>query len=597
MAQKIIGLDIGSWSIKAMVMQSSLRKMALAEMREHHLPTDAFGSPLPGELSSSIRAVLAGLDADAIVAGVPGVQVLLREIELPFADEKSVTPVLAFRLDGLLPRPVETMVYDWHVLRKEADMTLLLCPAADKNWLDGWLKEVRAGGAEPRQLTLTMLAVENLATHLDLGQGEEPVAFVDLGHRSTQVTVLRGGRIEAVRAISRGGHQVTQAIAKGLEVAYPDAERLKHTVLRLDGEMRGGGLDEHQLVVMQRAAAMALEPLLRDLKMTLDSLGQRGGRPTRMVVFGGTARLTGLTQVLGEYLGIEVERPRPSGVMWNDVALDERVLEVGLPATGLALEYVADAVHHRVNLRRGDMGSASDFSAIRAKAGWIGAFLVILLAVFFVRKAMRISTLSDHEQQLAERLDEYADRVLGQKTDETLPVMDRFDDVVATVLTVPEDETSQVYPQMTAFHLFFEVTRIQRGVNDEGQPPAPEEPETEDEDGNPLPPKPKVDTPPVPVAEKQMVELNSFAADVKTPTTMAATISGSGYDIVTIEKFAERLRQHACFKKVDRQETKKTTNPNRNGWTDFTIKVDVKCDLPGEENVGRAETPRATGAE
>ena len=94
-----------------------------------------------------------------------------------------------------------------------------------------------------------------------------------------------------------------------------------------------------------------------------------------------------------------------------------------------------------------------------------------------------------------------------------------------------------------------------------------------------------------------MVELTSFAADVKTPTTAAATISGSGYDIVTIEKFAERLRQHACFKKVDRQETKKTNNPNRAGWTDFTIKIDVKCDLPGEENVGRADSTRAAPAE
>lgn len=597
MAQNIIGLDIGSWSVKAMVLQSSLRRMALTELREHHLPTDAFGSPLVGETSSAVRAVLADLDADAVVAGVPGLQVLLREVELPFADEKSVTPVLAFRLDGLLPRPVETMVYDWHVLRKEPDRTQILCPAADKNWLEGWLREVRAGGAEPRQLTLTMLTAENLATHLASHDGavaaEEAVALVDLGHRSSQVTLLRGGKVDAVRAISRGGHQVTLAIAKAFELAYPDAERMKHTALTLDPR----AAQDPELRTLQRAAASALEPLLRELKMTLDSFRQRGASPSRLIVHGGTARMTGLIEVLADYLGVPVESPRVLGAIWNDVATDERVLEVGLPAAGLALEYVADAEFHRVNLRRGDMGSVSDFSALRARAGWIAAFLVALLAVFFVRKAMRISTLSDHEQQLAERLDEYAERVLGAKTDPTLPVMDRFDEVVETVLTRPEDETSQVYPQMTAFHLFFEVTRIQRSINDEANPPAADAPEEEDEDGNPLPPKPQEPTAPTPVAEKQMVELNSFSADVKSPTTAAATISGSGYDIVTIEKFAERLRQHACFKKVDRQETKKTNNPNRTGWTDFTIKVDVKCDLPGEEDVGRAETPRSTPAD
>ena len=77
MAQRIIGLDIGSWSIKAMVLESSLRRMSFMEMREHHLPVDAHGMPLPGELPAAIRAVLKGIDVDVLAAGVPGVQVPL----------------------------------------------------------------------------------------------------------------------------------------------------------------------------------------------------------------------------------------------------------------------------------------------------------------------------------------------------------------------------------------------------------------------------------------------------------------------------------------------------------------------------------------
>ena len=38
------------------------------------------------------------------------------------------------------------------------------------------------------------------------------------------------------------------------------------------------------------------------------------------------------------------------------------------------------------------------------------------------------------------------------------------------------------------------------------------------------------------------------------------------------------LRQYPCFKKVDRQDTKKTANPNHPNWTDFTIKIEVRCD-------------------
>src|SRR5262245_60332054 len=118
MAQRIIGLDIGSWSVKATVMESSLRRISFVELREHHVPTDAHGMPLAGALAPAIKAVLAGLDVDVLSAGVPGVQVLLRELSLPFADEKRVAPILGFQLESLLPRPLETMVYDWHLLEK-----------------------------------------------------------------------------------------------------------------------------------------------------------------------------------------------------------------------------------------------------------------------------------------------------------------------------------------------------------------------------------------------------------------------------------------------------------------------------------------------
>jgi len=433
------------------------------------------------------------------------------------------------------------------------------------------------------------------------------VAFVDLGHRATQISMVRHGKVEAVRAISRGGHQVTQAIAKALGIAYHDAERVKHEELRLDltaGQPhRGSGqLGEDEQHRVARAAVSAIEPLLREVKMSIDALGKRGERPRRIVLMGGTSRIIGLDRLVEEYLGVEVAQPVLKGIVWNDLMANERVKEVGLPAAALALEYVADATPHRINLRRGDMGSLSDFSAIRARAGWIAAFLALVLVVFFARKVMRISTLEGHEEQLAVRLDEYAEDVLGKKTDPEIPIADRFAEVFETVTSRPESETEQVYPQMTAFKVFFEVTRIQKAVNDEAQPASDggDEPLEEDEDGLPIPPKPNPEAaapaaPPT-AADKHMVELNAFSADVKTPTTGAATISGSGFDIVTIEKFAGRLKQFPCFKKVDRQETKKTNNPNRPGWTDFTIKIDIKCDLQGEPEVVRAEGARGAAA-
>ncbi len=633
MAQRIIGLDIGSWSIKAMVMESSLRRMSFVELRQHHLPVDAYGMPLPGELGPAIKAVLARLDVDVLTVGVPGVQVLLRELNLPFSDEKRVAPILGFQLESLLPRPLETMVYDWHVLKKTPDGAQLLCPAADKQWLEQWLTEVRTGGTEPRHLTLSALAMGNLAPHLDLSEaGDKPIAVIDLGHRTTQVTMLKNGEVEAIRALSRGGHQVTQAIAKALGVAYADAEHIKHLELDLSGETPAGVTpQEHARRV--KVALQALEPILRELKMTVDAMtaaklrqGSGAGfgasaaaaaaaSPTAgtamveaagnltglggVILCGGMSRLPGMAALIEQLLDAPVFSVKPKGPLWETVAQTPGLMDVGLAASALALEHMRDSDPHRVNLRRGDMSLVSDYGALRARAGWIAAFLAILLVIFFVRKVMRVSTLEEQQAQLAARLDEYGDNTLGEKPDPELEVKARFETVLDLVTSPPGSETDEVYPSITAFKVFYEISRIQKALNDDADRTAAaksgggtggkdfEEPE-EDELGLPKPPtEPVPAAAPEPVADKKQVELNSFAADLKTANSGSATLAGSAFDIVTVENFVTKLKEFGCFKKVERQETKKTSNANHPNWTDFTIKIEVKCDL------ATAPAPRA----
>jgi hypothetical protein len=352
---------------------------------------------------------------------------------------------------------------------------------------------------------------------------------------------------------------------------------------------------------LQQAAMQALEPLLRELGMTVDALNRPSEKFERVVLIGGTSRMRGFDGLIEDTLGIPVTRPSLRGPLWGEHITDERIRDLGLPAMALALEQIVDARGHRVNLRRGDLGGLSDFSAIRAKAGWIAAFLALLIVVFFVRKAVRISTLEGHEQLLAEKLDEQSEKLLGEKPDTEVAVVDRFRNMREAVGEGSKAETEQIYPQMTAFRIFYDVTRVQREVNLAAEPPKPgaEDPMEEDEDGLPKPPsKPAEPAPAVPAAEKHQIELSSFAAEVKSPTSAAATLGGSGFDIVTIENFVSKLRAHKCFKQVDRQETKKTNNPARPGWTDFTIKIDVGCSTPIEPKTAKTEpTEKGKSAE
>jgi len=590
MAQRIIGLDVGAWSVKAVVLESSLRRSVCVGYHEHHLPVDKDGQPILGEVEASIAAMLRGLDRDGVVAAVKGTDVLMREVALPFADDKRVQSVLGFQLESVLPRSLDDVVYDYQVLREEEDGATLLCSAIDRSKLEPWIATLKGSGADPRVLTTTGLAAEHLLGHVAADTQDKSVAFVDLGHRTTTVTLLRDGRVEAVRTISRGGHQLTLALAKGLDLDYAAAEAIKHEGVRFDGYLPGGvGEQEHA----QRAklVARALEPLLREVRTTVHAHAERLGHPiASAVIYGGTAQLPGVQQLMERVLDVPVATAAPAGALWEGSERAESVLTTGLSALALALRAVADAARHHVNFRQGDHAYASDFNALRGRFVGIGIFALVLLALFFGRRYLEKGRLETQQTNLIAELDTFSEQVFGTTFEAGEDPLVKFTTAEQAVLNPPEAVGQSLYPSMTAFAVFYDATEVLAAFNEAAPTVATEDAGTE------TPPADGEEAAPTPTAERKQVELTAFTADVKSITQdfQTATMAGVGYDVPTIEGFRKKLAGHRCFRKVEQQgDTKPVRYGERQGWKEFTFKLEIKCDKPGDETAKEpvAEAP------
>ena len=591
MAQRILGLDIGAWSVKATVVESSLRKTSVVAFREHHLPVDAAGAPLADGLRPAVQALLEGLEYDTVASAVPGAQVLTRELELPFSDPKRIAQVLPFQLEALIPRPLDQLSHDYQVVgRKEAGVQLL-CAAIDRGQLRDFINRAKAAGVDPRTVTLAAAAVENVAPHLDPAARPSPDGapradvLIDLGHRATTATVVRDGRLVAFRTIARGGFQLTQALARDLGLAFADAEAWKHQSVTADPEALEGETDE-QVLKASAIVQAALEPLLRDLRVSVDALATRVGLPIRAAtLIGGGAALEGLPEVLSDALGIPAERATPHGndSLWGaDVASNPAASCSGALAAALALEPLEADDAHRVNLRTGEFSYGSDFEAIRAKAGWIAAFLGLLLVLNFVRQWVLIGTLEDQEALLGARLEEHMGFMLGEPgfAADQAEIRDRFRIATELVDAPPADETRDLYPGMTAFNAFYTVTRVQHEVN-EGLLPD----DMFDDDGVAQPGT-------QPITELKQLELQAFNTDGK-----SVTIMGTAFDIDVIEAFKAKLAEVPCFKSVERQDTKATSNRERPNWRDFTLKAELKCAPAAAERTAGAPAGGKTAEE
>lgn len=593
MAQTVIGLDIGSWSIKAAVLEMSLRRFTLLEFREHHIPTDPQGQPLEEELAIAVGATLSGIkDKAEIITAVPGSRVLNREIELPFSDEKRIKSVLGFQLEGQLPKPLDELVYDHVVLEKTDDGAKLLCSAVDRGWLTGFLADLKEAGADPKLVNLDTVSLVQLMPHLDLtplalpqhgieiptlGEDGETtegaVAMVDIGHTTTSITIVRGDQIEAVRTVGVGGHHMTLALMNATGVDYGQAETIKHRQIRLDGFVPPDVTeqDHAQLVSL---ISPTLSRIVREVRTTIHAHAHRSGhRVERIVAFGGTTRMPGLVDTLREALAMHIDQPRLSTAEWSKMQPEPTVDAVLPKAASLALSLVGDSRGKALNFRQGELAYESDFKAFRDRAAWLAILGVIFLAIFFGRQWVRLGQLEDNHAQLTSELEEFSEKVLGSRQSD-------FKAVLAKLSKPPEVDTQDVFPEMTAFRAFYEISAAQETVNQMEvaglgagtKPPGPKDDEEgeEGEEGD----KEEEDS-------GYKLEFSDVDLDLK-----GAMIKGEVNSLEALEELRELLEKRECFREVEVTDTNRIRFKHRAGWLRFTIKIAIQCTVPEEDDKG-----------
>ena len=573
MAQTVIGLDIGSWSIKAAIFDSTLRAFSLVDVIEHRVPRTPDGTPADTSLRDLVRATLRSVDDyDALATSIAGGRVLSRELELPFSDERRIRSVLGFQLEGKLPGDLDSLVYDYSLIEEDEESARLFCPAVDRDWLVGMLDELKEGEADPRVVTLATLGYGRLLKHLG-GDPEETVALVDIGHEETTVAIVSDGVVQFTRAIGRGGHQLTLALAEALELDYGEAERIKHQSVRLDGTsaaIEGDGTSARYAQIVSDALA----PTLRDIRLTLHAHGQRGGeRVDRVYLFGGTCRLPGIEDVVAKDLELPIQIPVISRQPWSQLAMDPQA-QVSIPAAvGLGLRLVDEASGESLNFRQGDLAYESDFKALRDRAGFLIVIAFLLISGYFGRQVLELQALEAHHGQLTAALEDFSENVLGERRDS-------FDKVKKQLLKPVKKEDEPIFPEASAFRSFYDVTTVQHAVN--GIEIANEEPDEGSEDPDD--------------AEKKSgyeVELKQVQADLKN-----MFLKGEANDIEAVEAFTSELKKNTCFSEVETSETTRISFGDRQDWLRFQLKVEIDCQEPEpEKKEGASEQPSKKEAE
>jgi general secretion pathway protein L len=456
MAQTIIGLDIGAYSVKVATITASFRAFTWTNYREITIPHSERDQPeraaahALAEVSSDLKAVGA-----VVVCGLPGYKVMSRFISLPFDDPKRIDSVLGFELEGQIPLSVEQMVYSYQVTGKnEEGQSEVFAAAVQREYMSRYMDTLKEAGVDPRILTLDTTSYLNLYDHL-VGAGT--VAFLDIGHRSTNVCVVQEGQLRMARSIGRGGMAVTQAIANELSLDFEEAERHKHE----EGAVPFGPTPVNTQVA--GLVEEALRPLVLGVNQSLRAYEREHSDVVgKVLVMGGGARIRNLLPWLELQLNMSVQRAAFETLEFNRSSEQSPDISSAGKGVGLALTQVAGSKHlNTLNFRRGDFAYEGDFEFIKDKFKVLMAMAAVLL--------IAASAYAYERNSNAQQVLDYQYKLLGDFSEQHMD--ERYTSFKKTLKDLtkassPEDEMN-FFPPMTAVAVLEKITAIQMAINNE----------------------------------------------------------------------------------------------------------------------------------
>jgi type IV pilus assembly protein PilM len=367
--KNVLGLDLGSHSVKAVELQQTLRGMEVVQLRE--LARDDEQASLPELLQHFVH--LHRLSTEHVVTALPGDSLSSRRLSFPFAERRKLAQAVPFAVEGDLPFDLDSVVVDWEIVggdRSRADVVATIAPRAEVSKL---LAELDVAGCPPHTVEAEGLCLGNLAAIFDL-PGVRLLA--DLGHRKSTFCLLVNGRAVAARTVRVGGRHISEALAEDRSLSLEDAELVKCE----EGVFDGGGLGTSPRVeaVLDR---IAREVARTEASLEQITVGAASGRVEGLTVFGGTAQLDGLDRYLAERTGIPSERlglPR-EGSSAGFVAGGPPILYA--PAIALALRGTPRAAT-RTNFRQDEFAVRLDLGRFRRDFRWTGWFAAAAVALW-----------------------------------------------------------------------------------------------------------------------------------------------------------------------------------------------------------------------
>jgi type IV pilus assembly protein PilM len=333
--ESVLGLDIGSHTIKAVQIERSLRGRSLGLVAAIELSPKGIASEdkLEEIKVAALRKIIRLVDTryTKIVTSLGGSSVVVRHMKLPLLSKKKLFSSIQWEVRRHVPFKEQTVV-DSQILstdKKNRQMDVLVA-AATKEKMDVLIGVLSKADVKPNIVDIDALAVTNSVLGANNMRDGETLVILDIGDGSTTLNTFCNSAPFFSRVISIGGSRFTKGLQGMLQVGYQEAEAIKK--------------GEDPAINPLELIKDIVDGLIEEIRQSLMYNKRQTGRGVfdKIILTGGSASFKGLSPYMAEQLEIPVEvfdplkKLRVDGQVFPAAQLETFAPQLTL-AAGLAL--------------------------------------------------------------------------------------------------------------------------------------------------------------------------------------------------------------------------------------------------------------------
>jgi type IV pilus assembly protein PilM len=319
-SENAFGLDISELSLKLIKLKYKRNQVFLESFNEMAI--------LPGLIvDEEIKKPekLAGL-INKLVKTSKGKKIYQREVVSVLPEPKtfiklirisspkegiSLAEAIKKEAEHHIPLPIEEMYLDWQIIKnpfclEEPDKIYILVGACEKNITNQYTDLLEKADLVPLALEIEPVAI---ARSLIKEESSEIANFaqiiIDLGATRTGLTLFDHGTIQFSLSLPISGTEITETIAKSLELTVDQAEKMKIFC----------GLDKKRCRgLIRKIFHNRIDELVLNIKNAINFYKNhfsRTNKVEKIILCGGGANFLGLPEVLSQKLNLKVTQGNP----------------------------------------------------------------------------------------------------------------------------------------------------------------------------------------------------------------------------------------------------------------------------------------------